>query len=43
MKAKRDVALRISEKEQADKYDQDVANIAAFLIGMASKGSENDG
>ena len=33
----------MTEEERASKYDQDVANIAAFLMGMASKGSENNG
>lgn len=42
MKAKADVRLEMSEKEQAKKYEQDVGNIAAFLMGMA-KGSENNG
>ena len=40
MKAKRDVALEISDEEREQNYDRDVANIAAFLIGMANKGSE---
>lgn len=34
-KAKADYRLEISEKEQAAKYDQDVSNIAAFLMAMA--------
>ena len=34
-KAKADYRLEISEKEQAAKYDQDVANIASFLMAMA--------
>ena len=43
IKAKHDLALEMTEEERASKYDQDVANIAAFLMGMASKGSENNG
>ena len=35
IKAKQDVALEMTEKERADRYDRDVANIAAFLMGMA--------
>lgn len=35
IKAKQDVALEMTEKERAEKYDRDVANIAAFLMGMA--------
>ena len=40
IKAKADVALKASEKELAERYQQDVANIAAVLMGMANKGSE---
>ena len=43
IKAKHDLALEMTEEERASKYDQDVSNIAAFLMGMASKGSENNG
>lgn len=43
IKAKQNVALDISEKEREQNYDRDVANIAAFLIGMANKGSEKHG
>ena len=43
IKAKNDLALEMTEEERANKYDQDVSNIAAFLMGMANKGSENDG
>ena len=43
MKAKADVALEMTDKERAKRYERDVSNIAAFLMGMASKGSENDG
>ena len=39
-KAKADVALEISEKEMAERYQRDVANIAAVLMGLANKGSE---
>ena len=35
IKAKHDVALEMSEKERAARYDRDVANIAAVLMGMA--------
>lgn len=35
IKAKHDVAIEMTEKERAEKYDRDVANIAAFLMGMA--------
>lgn len=35
IKAKQDVALEMTEKERAERYDRDVANIAAFLMGMA--------
>ena len=34
-KAKADYRLEMSEKEQAARYDQDVANIASFLMAMA--------
>jgi hypothetical protein len=43
IKAKHDLALEMTEEERASRYDQDVANIAAFLMGMAGKGSENNG
>lgn len=35
-KAKADVRLEMSEKEIADRYERDVGNIAAFLMGMAN-------
>lgn len=35
IKAKHDVAIEMTDKERAEKYDRDVANIAAFLMGMA--------
>ena len=41
-KAKAEYRLDMSEKERMRRYEQDVANIAAVLMGMA-KGSENDG
>ena len=41
-KAKAECRLDMSEKERMRRYEQDVANIAAVLMGMA-KGSENDG
>ena len=37
IKAKADVALEMSEEERQDKYQQDVANIAAALKAMAKK------
>ena len=43
MKAKADVALEMGEKERARRYEQDVSNIAAVLMSMAKKGSEDDG
>ena len=43
-KAKADVRLEMSEKERAERYEQDVANIAAFLMGMANaKEVKDDG
>ena len=42
IKAKQDVALEMSEQERQTKYEQDVANIASFLMAWA-KGSENNG
>jgi hypothetical protein len=41
-KAKADVRLEMSEKERADRYEQDVANIAAFLMGMANAKDVNE-
>ena len=41
-KARAECRLEITEKEQAEKYQQDVANIASVLMAWA-KGSENDG
>lgn len=42
IEAKAKVRLQLSEKELADKYERDVSNIAAVLMGMAG-GSENNG
>ena len=36
-KAKADVALEMSEEERSRRYERDVANIAAVLMGMAEK------
>lgn len=41
--AKADVAIRLSEKEQAKKYAEDVAKVFNGIMGMIVKGSENDG
>ena len=41
-KAKAEYRLDMSEKERMRRYEQDVANIAAVLMGMA-KGSESNG
>ena len=42
MKAKADVALEMDEKERMAKYQQDVANIASVLMGMAKKKEVNE-
>lgn len=43
-KAKADYRLEMSEKEQQSRYEQDVGNIAAFLMGMAkAKDVKQDG
>lgn len=42
MKAKADVALEIDEKERMKRYQQDVANIASVLMGMAKKKEVNE-
>ena len=39
IRAKSDVALEMTEKERAERYDKDVQNIASFLLGLA-EGSE---
>ena len=39
IRAKSDVALEMTEKERAEKYDRDVQNVASFLLGWA-EGSE---
>ena len=38
MRAKADVALKTTEEEMAAKYQQDVANVAAFLLDMSKGG-----
>lgn len=35
IRAKQDVAIEMTEKERAERYDRDVANIAAVLLAMA--------
>ena len=35
IQAKSDVALEMTEKERAEKYDRDVQNVASFLLGWA--------
>lgn len=40
LKAKADVALHLSDKEQAEKYQEDVGKVFASLFGMIQKGSE---
>lgn len=42
LQAKTDYALELTEKEQAEQYKRDVANVAAVLMAMAG-GSDNDG
>lgn len=42
IEAKAKVRLQLTEKELADKYEQDVSNIAAVLMGMAG-GSDDNG
>jgi hypothetical protein len=42
IQAKAKVRLQLTEKELQDKYESDVSNIAAVLMGMAG-GSENNG
>ena len=41
-KAKADCRIEMSEKERAKKYEQDVSNIAAFLMGMAQAKDVNE-
>jgi len=43
MEAKADVAIHLSEKEQAKKYQEDVAKVFSGLMGIIAKGSEQDG
>ena len=40
MKAKADVAIHLSEKEQAKKYEEDVAKVFTGLMNFIVKGSE---
>jgi hypothetical protein len=40
MKAKADVAIHLSEKEQEKKYQEDVAKVFSGLMGIIAKGSE---
>ena len=35
IRAKQDVAIELTDKERAERYDRDVANIAAVLMAMA--------
>lgn len=42
MKAKADVAIEMSDKERAERYERDVANIANVLMALAG-GSEEHG
>lgn len=42
LKAKADVALEMTDKERAERYERDVENIANVLMAMA-KGSEKNG
>ena len=42
IKAKRDVALQLSDKEREARYERDVGNIAAFLMGMAQAKDVNE-
>ncbi len=43
MKAKADVALHLSEKEQAKRYEEDVGKIFSGLMNIIAKGSGNNG
>ena len=43
IKAKANVALKMTEKEQAEKYSQDVGKVFQGLINFFGKGSEKDG
>ena len=42
IRAKADVALEMTEKERAERYERDVANIAAVLMGMAKQKDVNE-
>ena len=41
MKAKADVAIHLSDREQEKKYEQDVGNIFSALLGLAKGGGED--
>lgn len=43
IRAKADLAIHLSEKEQKQKYEQDVGKLFAGLMNMVAKGSENNG
>lgn len=43
LKAKTDVALHLSEKEQAKQYEEDVGRIFSGLMNMIAKGSGKNG
>lgn len=43
LKAKADVALHLSEKEQAKQYEEDVGKVFAGLMNIIAKGSDKDG
>lgn len=42
MKAKADLAIHLSDKEQAKRYQEDVGKIFTGLMGILQKGSENN-
>ena len=42
IRAKSDVALEMTEKERAERYDKDVQNIASFLLGWAEGSEKKD-
>jgi hypothetical protein len=43
IKAKADVALELTDEEREQKYNKDVKNVFAVLMGMIDKGSGNNG
>lgn len=43
LKAKADVALHLSEKEQAKQYEEDVGKVFAGLMSIIAKGSDKNG